>query len=129
MTSPYQLALLGMTRGQESDEDTNKPLELLEGYYSYIKVTPLQSVFSYGNSTEPDGGHGGAPLGLALLIAMVSVALAIAIIALLIRTTTTVFCRCHLLLKVDIENTRCISYNKRRDTDKDKIRERSNNCG
>ncbi|KAK8740548.1 hypothetical protein OTU49_002963 [Cherax quadricarinatus] len=72
----------GMT--VEPAEDTESAAEVLGGYYSYIRVSPLHSGFFYGNSTDEDGGLGGAPMGLALLLTMVSLALAIAIIALLI---------------------------------------------
>lgn len=72
--------------GQGEAQHAVKPVEKVKEYYSYIKVAPLQTVFSLRNSTENggDGGPSGAPLGLGLLIAMVSAALAIAIIALLI---------------------------------------------
>ncbi|XP_071519042.1 uncharacterized protein [Panulirus ornatus] len=83
MTWLQRITHYSMRIGQEPEEDTEKPT-VGEGYFSYIKVTPLQSVFYSGNSTDSDGGYSGAPLGLALPIAMVSVALAIVIIALLI---------------------------------------------
>lgn len=78
----------GIAVGQGETQDAVKPVEKVREYYSYIKVSPLQSVFSLRNITENehggDGGANGASLGLGLLIAMVSAALAIAIIALLI---------------------------------------------
>ncbi|XP_045115218.1 uncharacterized protein LOC123506899 isoform X3 [Portunus trituberculatus] len=78
--------LRGIAVGQGETQDTVKPVEKIREYYSYIKVSPLQSIFSQRNITESasDGGANGASLGLGLLIAMVTAALAIAIIALLI---------------------------------------------
>ncbi|KAK3851986.1 hypothetical protein Pcinc_041405 [Petrolisthes cinctipes] len=48
------LFIEGMTIGQETQETHNtKPEDHpVDGYYSYIKVTPLQSVFSYRNGTD-----------------------------------------------------------------------------
>lgn len=76
----------GIAEGQGETQDAIKPVEKIREYYSYIKVSPLHSIFSQRNITEngSDGGANGASLGLGLLIAMVSAALAIAIIALLI---------------------------------------------
>lgn len=74
----------GVVIGQEEPDDGAGEADQ-EGYYSFVRVTPLQYVSSFGNSTEPsDGANPGASLGLALVVVMVSVALAIAIIALLI---------------------------------------------
>jgi len=71
----------GLSTGPEHGEGLDVPDE---GHYSYIRVTPLQSIFSYKNSTGPDGGSSGTPLTLAVLLAMLSVAVLILALALLI---------------------------------------------
>lgn len=85
MLQRLQIYHYGLLTGRQVDDGAD---EMDDGkdnvYYSYIKVTPVQSIFSYKNATGTDGGFGGAPLGFGLLLAMVSVALAIVIIALLI---------------------------------------------
>lgn len=42
----------GLLTGRQVDDGVDEPDDLKEeGYYSYIKVTPLQSIFSYKNAT------------------------------------------------------------------------------